>query len=195
MKIDITRMNLVEKDIEDYLWGNPHVVSFYNSSLEKTYGVERWIGRQVEVASGIIDLFGVFSNGNPVIVEIKNVPIDGRAVAQIIRYEHDIWKILELRNNFYTPRGIVTILIGPSIDTKAMHECTAAGIIPMVFEAYLGLEVWKQSFSEDYLQQIDEKMERLALKDDLFACFDNLNSSNTEEVSQEAEEDLVQDEN
>lgn len=189
MKLDISRVNLVEKDIEDYLWENPEALSFYSRDGEETIGVEQWISRQLEVPSGIIDLFGVFSNGNPVIVEVKNVPIDGKAVAQILRYEHDVWRILCQRQGFFDPDCIVTILVGPSIDTKAMHECMAAKIIPMVFEPHLNLGIFRQNFSEHYEEQVTIKRRDLACKNELFSYFDDLMSSlygpNTDEENTE----------
>lgn len=88
-------MTYSEKELENWLWEDP---SAYNAS--STFC---WIGRQVVVASGIIDLVGMerWSVGDgPLnyrlhVVEVKVAKHSSRFVAQVCRYAADLkWSLL-----------------------------------------------------------------------------------------------------
>ncbi len=91
MEIDIKRVNISEKDIEDWLWENPAEVAEVVKGVSRV----RWVARQYRVPSGILDLLGIatFPFGDdwfdetPLLVEVKHQPITSAAIAQICRSE------------------------------------------------------------------------------------------------------------
>lgn len=172
MKIDPSKANLQEKDIEQYLWQNPSIITAHRN--EETLTVDRWIARQLQVPSGIIDLFGILTNGAPVVVEVKNVMIDGRAIAQVLRYSHDIREILVRRTGRESIKPITSFVIGTATEMTALHECYATGVIPFVFEVQLTLSISQWGFLEDYKHQVESGLLLLSENDQLFGEFDNL---------------------
>lgn len=171
MNIDISRLNLSEKDIENYLWEHPDEIGYNSRSGPGAY-VTHWIGRQIEVPSGIIDLLGVLSTGQPVVVEVKNVPLEGRAVAQVVRYTHDIYCTVSSRYNKCAGDTVKSILIGTSIDNKTTHECIASKVIPMVFSSTMSLEITQIEFNREYEGQIWDKRYSLS-KSPIFSVLDS----------------------
>lgn len=96
-------MEFVERDIEDCLERNPEVFAKYAqcTAMRESF---KWCGRQVRVASGVIDLLGVycsdpcvFVGGDAfgpeitfVVVEIKREQLKTGAIGQCVRYAHDV---------------------------------------------------------------------------------------------------------
>lgn len=68
-----------ERELEDWLYKNPSAI-----------GISQWIGRQIDLPSGRLDLIGINSSGCVVVVELKAVPIDSSAILQCCRYAKDI---------------------------------------------------------------------------------------------------------
>lgn len=92
MKVDPSKINLSEKDIEDYLFENPSDVHL------AAWSITEWIGRQIRVPSGIIDLFGFIKIDTrlvPVVVEVKNTEFTQASILQVCRYGADIQSALE----------------------------------------------------------------------------------------------------
>ena len=90
MKVDPSKVNLAEKDIEDWLYENPEKLRF---GWGISHNVKEWIGRQIIVPSGIIDLLGIFTSHNRtgfVVVEIKNTEFTQSSILQVCRYASDI---------------------------------------------------------------------------------------------------------
>lgn len=80
-------MEFKEKELEDWLYEEPDALGLDGLG---------WIGRQVTVESGIIDLIGIIEADCPyikdtvVIVELKAVPLTGDAILQVCRYAIDV---------------------------------------------------------------------------------------------------------
>lgn len=128
MKIDISKVNLLEKDIEDWLYAHPGVVSrrYENDAIDK------WIGRQYNLPSGVADLIGVRGSGRLVVIEVKNVAINKAAILQVCRYADDLKYIVSHRANYpYVAAGgepqIEMVVVGPSIDSQTFTEAQAVG--------------------------------------------------------------------
>lgn len=133
MVIDPGKVDLKEKDIEDYLWNNPSAVQFGELV------VDRWLARQYEVPSGIIDLLGTTEDHEFVVVEVKNVAVDASALTQVSRYAHDIIMAshsvyLQNTSARRMPPFVYKIVIGRSIDTKTMLEAEALKVFVMAFQ-------------------------------------------------------------
>lgn len=162
--IDPSKINLAEKDIEEYLWQHPRIVSSAH------WRVERWLKRQFRVPSGIIDLLGVSSDGNFVVVEIKNTPIDGRAVAQVCRYAHDIYCVID------TVAAVepdlldlvcIKVVIGPSLEDVTLAECEACDVEPFCFTVRFHIDIGTVIWSPEHLHWRDAEYMALSEDDDL----------------------------
>jgi RecB family endonuclease NucS len=151
MIVPESKVNLAEKDIEEYLFQNPFAVRVARTE----HYVDHWIKRQYQLPSGTLDLLGVTALMDFVVVEVKNVAIDSAAVTQVNRYGYDIWNILvpmikkKAGDRIYRP-NVHRILVGKSIDSKTMREAEAAGVEINVFSVNLKLEVNNYGWSEEF---------------------------------------------
>lgn len=178
MKINPSKVNLSEKDIEDYLWENPNEVKF--NYRGDSFHIDHWLARQFRVPSGIIDLFGVLNTGDPAVVEVKNVPIDAKALAQVRRYARDIEFVMSERYHNGFP-DITCIVVGESIDNQALHEAQALNVATITFSVNLSLELGTVRWTEEYLQKIWSTLNEISKNDDLFSVFDEQFSPRYEE--------------
>lgn len=161
MKIDISRLNLSEKDIEDWLYENPNRVT-------TTWGiVTEWIGRQYHLPSGIADLIGVTDGGMVVLIEVKNVPINKAALTQVCRYAADLTAILYWRFDYPNPelRGlshIEKIIVGPSIDDQTFTEAVALDIDIHEFSVSLVLDLGVTRWTQGTTEMLSKRYREIA---------------------------------
>lgn len=168
MRIDISKVNLLEKDIEDWLYENPGALG------ERFPGwtpIARWIGRQYNLPTGIADLIGVRENGKVAVIEIKNVPINKAAVLQVCRYATDVEDILGDRNGyeFKSKHGsahVERILVGPSIDSQTFYEAQACGVIVYQFDAHVELTIGELEQSGDQYRAHMAYIEQISIRDE-----------------------------
>ena len=157
MDIDSRKVQLSERDIEDYLWDNP----------EKVPTVERWIARQVDLPNGRLDMLGINKFGAPVIVELKNTSVSSDALTQVFRYAFDIQSILEVKLDYPEEHIHVSkIVIGVGEPTtRVLQEAEAMGIRIMAFNLFfdVGISQWGLTF--DYQQQRTREHFGLASQD------------------------------
>lgn len=153
MVIDERKVNLAEADIEQWLWENPEEVQFlYYGTVER---VQRWIGRQFDVPSGIIDLMGISTTGFVVVVEVKNTEIQPSALTQVSRYAFDVRNITEWAHHYASCERdcpqVVSVVIGKSIDDKTFKEAEALQIKIVTFLVKLTLDTkCGLEYSEEY---------------------------------------------
>lgn len=163
MKIDISRVNLLEKDIEDWLYENPSALPYWLGENPIT----QWIGRQYALPSGIADLIGLRENHMVVAVEVKNVPINKAAVLQVCRYANDIQHILGARMDYphVSDAGepfVEMILIGPSIDDQTFGEARAVGVAVYTFAASVTLDIARMRWSHEYRDAVSAQQSAIA---------------------------------
>jgi hypothetical protein len=144
MNIDISRLNLSEKDIEDWLYEHPEVIK----CAFGTPPITSWFGRQYSLPSGIADLIGVRADGKMVVIEVKNVAINKAAVLQVCRYASDLEEIAGYRMGYPDTQNwekavVERVLVGPGIDTQTFYEAIALNIGVWVFAARLSLDISK----------------------------------------------------
>jgi predicted RecB family endonuclease len=166
MRIDQSKVSLKERDIEDYLWSSPESLKWRPIELVK------WLKRQYEVPSGILDLLGVAQDGNLVVVEVKNVSIDASALTQVSRYASDIQKIArkiynKLCDDPYVCPQVKPVVVGRSIDHKTLTEADALGITVVTFEVELSLDVSVLAWTDEYLRNRNRKLDNMALDAEL----------------------------
>lgn len=193
MKIDISRVNLLEKDIEDWLYENPGSMPSGNFSG----AITKWIGRQYAMPSGIADLIGVRENGMVVVVEIKNVPINKAAVLQVCRYQNDLKYIIDERMDYlhmttsHEPL-VEMVLIGPSIDGQTFAEAQAVGVMVYRFGVSFTLEVDKLDWDDEHWKRIREQHSEIAARPewDIFGttCAEHYEQYMKEQAQREEEE-------
>lgn len=163
MNIDISRVNLLERDIEDWLYENPEALPHW----EEDNPIARWIGRQYVLPSGVADLVGLRENSKVVVVEVKNVPVNKAAVLQVCRYQNDLKHVLSARTEYphiygYNEPLVDMILIGPSIDDQTFLEAYALGVEVMTFDVSLALNVSRLKWSSAHRDAVSEQQNAIA---------------------------------
>lgn len=167
LEIDPRKVSLSEKDIEDWLYENPEVISTH------TFHVHEWIARQYKLPSGIPDLLGVDQHNHLVVVEVKNVEINKAAILQVCRYALDLQEIAANRleypayyssddGNNGLPPFVRKVVVGPSIDGQTFYEAVACDVSPLTFETSLQLTVLPMRWTSDYLSNRTQAIEELA---------------------------------
>ena len=150
---------ILEKDIEGYLENNPQALE-----------IERWLGRQVDVPSGIIDLLGTRrTHGllNLVVVEVKRTTVNQEALTQIARYAKDMEEIVKkLDYGYFYGVDVEKIIVSSDyekIDKKMFIEAKTLDIeirgckIESVTFDIRGKWQW----SEEYELLLDQQYEKL----------------------------------
>lgn len=186
MNIDLNRVNLLEKDIEQHLYENPSSVCFSSikdNGYRTLHTVTKWIGRQYEVPSGIIDLLGVTDTNKFVVVEVKLSALDGKAVAQVSRYARDIQVAINHIATGYT-HDVEKLIIGSSIDEKTMFECLAMDVKSMIFQAALALNLTAPTWAKKTCDFYEEKMNSIISSRTLIDTVNQLENSIAKEYSE-----------
>lgn len=142
MAFNISRMNLSERDIEDWLFENPEMCRYGDY-----WCIDRWFGRQYRLPSGIADLVGVTSQGCVAVVEVKNVPADGKAIAQVCRYAYDLKNVMGYRWDYECRDAngpvIQKIVVAPSIsDVNTYFEADALQVTLLEFKVSLHVDIY-----------------------------------------------------
>jgi hypothetical protein len=134
IEIDPRKVSLAESDIEEWLWKNPQAL-----------GIDAWIGRQVAVPSGIIDLLGYreFQPTNlPVVVEVKNVELNAAAILQVCRYARDVQTIAAYaspeKEDSYVYKMVV---FKGDVSSQLQYEANAVDVGLYSFDVSLSLIV------------------------------------------------------
>lgn len=165
MKIDISRLNLLEKDIEDWLYENPGDVMTFGGEIGF------WMGRQYRLPSGIADLIGVTHQNLVAVIEIKNVPINKAAVLQVCRYAADLQEVLAQRDGYphVLSNGepvIAKVLIGPSIDDQTFNEARACGVSFMQFSLDFDLSLDSCRWSREHRERVGEQTREISHREE-----------------------------
>lgn len=169
--MSIGKEKLSERDIEDYLWNNPNLVSYIATDGHRMT-VDRWIARQLVVPSGIIDLFGVLNTGWAVVVELKIVPLDGRVFSQVSRYANDINFAMRFRYQLDSENLPIRIVIGTSCSQQAVCEAAAEGIIPIVLSLSPRISFDRAILTEEYVNKRTRMVMDIGRNDNLLGAFD-----------------------
>lgn len=152
MIIDPRKVNLSEKDIEDWLWENPGAVTVRDYA--GPVRIFKWIGRQVTVPSGIIDLLGITEHWQIAVVEVKNVELRAEALTQVKRYAFDVEHIIRLANlsieSVYETPDVLTAVVGPSFEDKIFREAEALDIVIVAFHVNLSLDTGTRQYTDQF---------------------------------------------
>lgn len=168
MIIDERKVNLAEKDVEQWLWENPTLIRFGRNEA-----VIKWLYRQLSIPSGVADLVGVTESNDLVVVEVKNTEIKPDALLQVARYAFDLRVIAvrsvesqELWN--YPPPHVYKIVIGRSIDFKTARDAEATGIFVITFGVQLSLFLSEDlKWRSQFVEQREQEYEAIALDDSI----------------------------
>lgn len=166
MKIDISRVNLLEKDIEDWLYDNPDALYGHYPQVGGGDPITEWIGRQYNLPSGIADLIGVRESGRVVVVEVKNVAVSKAAILQVCRYTNDVKRILASRVEYKWKEDglpeVEMIVAGTSADAQTFTEAQALDVRVFTFEAQMTLQISALAWGDDYALQVRAEQSRLS---------------------------------
>lgn len=115
-------MQFSEKELEDWLIDDPGA---FAKAVGLSVELFFWIGQQVRVPSGVIDLLGcnVVSCDRMmyVVVELKVEPIRSGAIGQVVRYASDVDKIARIvkdGNNQFR-----------NVEYKVLKYCVGTGLV------------------------------------------------------------------
>lgn len=149
--IDPRKVNLSEKDIEDWIEVNPDC-----------FGIYEWIERQYPIPSGKADLFGMDQHGNAVVIEVKNIPLTSDAVAQVCRYAHDVRLALDKAGKYGVE--VRKFLVGKRPEDRAvLFEAAALNVEMYFFGVELHLDVFGPwHWGVDDKRALDEAYQELA---------------------------------
>lgn len=133
--------------------------------------VEKWLGRQYSLPSGITDLIGISESNLLVVVEVKNVPINKAAVLQVCRYAIDLSDIVGNRDGYRAPHSqdmyrVEKILVGPSVDNQTFVEAMACDVRVMQFNVDLRLTLGRLSVSMEKYVARNEQIKVISLRDE-----------------------------
>lgn len=168
MNIDISRVNLSEKDIEDWLYENPGEIPLTRDNYAP---IIHWIGRQYSLPSGIADLIGVRQSGLLVVIEVKNVPINKAAILQVCRYASDLISIASEIPGYWCKDEVGTanvqkVVIGPSIDRQTLCEAMAVEVKVITFAARLELDFWTHGMGKEEWNSWSDQMLAISRQDE-----------------------------
>ena len=159
MYVDPNKVNLSEKDIEDWLWENPGAIKIDGVKIEG------WLGRQVAVPSGVIDLLGYgdhseYSALQPIIIELKNTEFTQAAILQVCRYAADIDAAVSSMEAWFVPIKIVVAKGTPS--DQLLYEASAVDVKLCSFEVNYAISIsgwwgWKN----EVIKRNEEKNKQL----------------------------------
>jgi len=172
--INPNQVNLAERDIEDYLWENPGAIN----CSEQDWTVDYWLGRQIDIPSGKLDLLGVTTDHFLVVVEVKNVEIDSAAIAQVCRYAKDVDQIAYEGLPYY-PFPVLKVVVGKgSIPNKIMFEAEATEVKLMTFAVELSLHVsgpwaWNEKTKAEHVKKYSELAQGAVFSGYLEEIFEN----------------------
>ncbi len=133
-------------DLEPWLESNPEIVS--EDLL--------LIGRQVKTKSGFMDLLGIDSSGNTVIIELKRDSLPREALAQGIDYASDVaqWSYEQLNDvcHKYMDKNLDEAFAEkfPDIDAEAINVNATQKILLVGFSVESSLERMIEWLSQDY---------------------------------------------
>lgn len=168
MIIDERKVNLAEKDIEQWLWENPTLIRFGHNEV-----VAKWLYRQMSIPSGVADLVGITESNDLVVAEVKNTEIKPDALLQVARYAFDV-RIIAIRSvenqglwNYPTPY-VYKLVIGRSIDFKTARDAEATSTFIFTFGVQMSLFLsedlkWRRQF----VDRREYQYETLASDDDM----------------------------
>jgi len=165
MKIYPLKINLAEKDIEDWLYENPTKLDLgFNRSIKK------WIGRQVQVPSGRIDLLGIYEfSGHTalVVVEIKNVEFSQSAILQVCRYAFDLESISSdysyRTENRISDQVIKIVIARGTPSNQLLQEAESVNVRLMSFDVSFELSISGEwAFNRDVYKQNKEQLDKIA---------------------------------
>lgn len=171
-----------EKDIEDYLYRHPSLISNWG------FNVQKWIAKQYRVPSGIIDLLGLAKANyteerfNPLVLEVKNDSIKSKDLAQVCRYAYDIDRIMMIRDFSYEEGFTQKMVLGVGIpDSRVVQEADSMNVSIVTISCDpdpIVSGVWR--WQKEYRDKVNEDIRRAAFSKvfDVFGDNDTLDMEN-----------------
>lgn len=166
MRIDPNGI-ITERLLEDYLFENSMAISI----RDKRNWINSWLKRQYQLPSGRLDLLGEMRNGDLAVVELKNVQVNGDAVAQVCRYCYDIRvayqdlkdAVKEIEGKDIVIPNVNAVLVGPSFSDATFYAAEALDVYLLQFVINPHFDVFPVKFTEHQNQKNKYARRNLAL--------------------------------
>ena len=182
--VDPKKVNLAEADIEQWLFDHPEKVTYSGH-------IQKWVGRQFKVPSGIIDLLGIDQDGDYIVVEVNNTEITAEALTQVSRYAKDIEEIIHTLEDWYNKEWyVMKLIIGKGeITNEIQFEADALDIGLISFRVQMDLDLGgRWSWTAEYKEKLSEQYSLIGLNDAFIPAREAIINAIAEENSEEGDE-------
>ena len=177
--IDPRKVNVIEQDIEEWLWENPTEVPCHGGNVKK------WLARQYHVPSGIIDLLGMTEDGELCVVEVKNTEINADAMTQVSRYAMDLTIAAIPWKDTYEVPVHKTVVFKGGVNSEIQFEADALDICLVSFYVELELTIkgpW--TWTKDHYEKLKSAYLEIS-NNEIFAEVRAMNQFPSENETQE----------
>ena len=158
MNIDPKKVQLSEKDLEDWLYENSSAFNYYGIKP-----ITKWAARQFSVPSGVIDLLGINDAGQFSVVEVKNVVLTSSCLTQVCRYAHDISEICFRSIDGWREEEISKYLVGPYIpDADFLVEANALNVDVMQMQITFSAKLSRWGLSQEKKERDNQEIEDMS---------------------------------
>lgn len=162
MNVDPRKINLSEKDLEDYVFDNPEMITLPYSNTP----IKEWFGRQLHIPSGIIDLAGITENNKIAVIELKNTEFVSSHITQVCRYSSDIESAM-FRAGVCEEPYVYKLLIGTHRPSSIIiNEAFSVNVFIYTLNIEFDLKIggfW--DFSSEYKKDRNDKILKLSQLD------------------------------
>ena len=158
---------ITERALEDYLIDRSMAISVG----EKDNWIARWLKRQYQLPSGRLDLLGELCDGALVVVELKNSPVTGDAVAQVCRYCYDIriaYQDLkeaakEIEGKDVVMPEVNAVIVGPSFSDSTFYAAEALNVYLLQFVIKPNFNIFPVNLTEQQKRKSKRDRRSMAL--------------------------------
>jgi hypothetical protein len=158
MKVDPHKINLSEKDLEDYLFENPNIVEMPLTGTP----IKKWVSRQMRVPSGIIDLLGITENNILAVIELKNAPFSSGHITQVCRYAKDIEEAASA-SGIINPEPYKLLIGTHNPSTELIIEANSVDVMIMTIKIDFDISIgglWR--LSESFIEKRNNELKEIS---------------------------------
>lgn len=161
MNLTAESVNVLEAHVEEWLYRNP---AMFGKAAGDFFRDFEWVGRQLRIPAGIIDLLGCYTNplgdNGLLVVEVKRGRIEEAALTQVCRYAESLDDVMGA--SLYAP-AIERMVVGTEIGNKEFATAMALRISVMTFEVRLSLEnLWHVGWTKEYQDELSNRVQSSA---------------------------------
>lgn len=161
MNLVAESVNVLEAHVEEWLYRNP---AMFEKGAGDFFRDFEWVGRQLRIPAGIIDLLGCYTNplghNGLLVVEVKRGRIEESAITQVCRYAESLDEVIGA--SLYST-AIERMVVGTEIGNKEFATAMALRVSAMTFEIRLSLEnLWNVGWTKEYRDELSKRVQNSA---------------------------------